>query len=544
MDEYLKKILLDNHYVEAAQMKDAESYAASHNTSFLEYLFNEELLSRELVGQAMAESYGMPYVNVTAHMPKESVIVKIPQTLAQKNRVALFEETDKGIVIVSDQKMTAVSSEIGGLFSGKRVVVAYATPEELAEMWKAYHAKLNVRFAEIVKAEKRVAPEIIDQIISDAVTLRASDIHFEPNEAEVRVRFRIDGVLEEGAMIPKVYYENILNRLKIEAHLRIDTHNKSQDGAIRFHKEGMQVDLRISIIPTLDGEKVVIRILSEYLKNFSLADLGLTQEYQGRITEMANRPYGMILAVGPTGSGKSTTLYAILKLLNDRAVNITTIEDPVEYRLQGVNQIQVNRETELTFANGLRSIVRQDPDIILVGEIRDLETAEISVNASLTGHLLLSTFHANDAATVVPRLLDMGVEPFLLSSTLMVIMAERLTRRICPSCKETDETTVAEIEKRFPQVKGHIPKDLTMYKGKGCSACNYSGYKGRIGIFEFIEVSPALQELILQNPSARQIRELAAKENGRTLFDDGIEKVKTGLTTLEELLRVAMPTVY
>ena len=315
----------------------------------------------------------------------------------------------------------------------------------------------------------------------------------------------------------------------------------AQDGSIHFVKNERIIDFRVSIIPIIEGEKIVMRLLSEYVKAFALADLGLNALHQKLIKEASQKPFGMILVTGPTGAGKTTTLYAVLKILNHIDINITTIEDPIEYRIAGLNQIQVNLQTNLTFAKGLRSIVRQDPDVILVGEIRDNETAEIAVNAALTGHLLLSTFHANDAATAIPRLLDMGIEPFLLASTMEVLIAQRLVRKVCQSCRHSYFVSLNELSKFFPSAKEYFSKTNTLYKGKGCHVCNQTGYKGRIAIFEFISITPKMKELILTNPSTKRIWELATKEGAQTLFEDGLIKVKQGETTIEELLRVAAP---
>ena len=402
---------------------------------------------------------------------------------------------------------------------------------------------------------RTVAPSIIDQVIADALLSRASAIHFEPREAEALIRFRIDGVLQEAGRVSREYYENILNRIKVLSHLRIDEKSSTQDGAmryaphtgpfgtpLRYAKGGNEADIRVSIAPTLDGEKIVFRLLAEYVRGFGLSDLGLSEEHQSMMAKAAKKPFGMILVTGPTGSGKTTTLYALLKILNTPKVNITTIEDPVEYKMLGANQIQVNVDKNITFASGLRSIVRQDPNIILVGEIRDRETAEISINAALTGHLLLSTFHANDAATSIPRLLDMGVQPFLLASTLEVVVAERLVRKICESCRVSREMPASELKKQYPWAGDYI-KDAsaTLYEGKGCNTCSHTGFKGRTGIFEFIEITSELQKLILKNPSAQEVWEVARREGARSLFEDGMQKVKNGITSLDELMRVAEP---
>jgi type IV pilus assembly protein PilB len=416
--------------------------------------------------------------------------------------------------------------------------------DDIDNAFSHYRKSLATRFAKIIEGKERIAPEILDEIINDGLTHKASDIHFEPDEDTVTIRFRIDGVLHEAGVMPKEHYENILNRIKVQARMRIDEHNSAQDGSVRHQiNDTEKVDLRISIVPTLDGEKIVIRILAEYVKNLNFSNLGLSIKHQEILEEEARKPFGMILVTGPTGSGKTTTLYALLKLLNKPEVNITTIEDPVEYKIPGINQIQINNQTNLSFAKGLRSIVRQDPDIILVGEIRDKETAEISVNAALTGHLLLSTFHSNDAATAIPRLLDMEVEPFLLASTLELVIAQRLARRICEHCRVSINKEDKVIKKLIKNIDPKLADKIsTLYKGKGCNICSDTGYSGRTALYEIIKVSAEMQDLILQNPSKQQLWDLAQKQGSVSLFEDGLEKVKSGVTTLEELMRVSPPS--
>jgi len=387
---------------------------------------------------------------------------------------------------------------------------------------------------------------LVDAFLTDTVKRGASDIHFEPQEKEVVIRFRIDDILQEAGRIPKQYYETILNRVKVMAQLRTDEHFATQDGAIRYESKDVTVDLRISLAPVVDGEKIAIRILSRYVREFHLGNLGLAQPDQDAINNASRLPFGMVLVTGPTGSGKTTTLYSVVKILNNPQVNITTIEDPVEYRIEGVNHIQVNQQTELTFAKGLRSIVRQDPDIVLVGEIRDEETADIAVNAALTGHLLFSTFHANDAATAIPRLLDMGIEPFLLASTLELIIAQRLVRKICDNCRISYNSTPKELAGlRGADVAKHLKEHLegvsTFYKGKGCAVCGHTGFRGRVAIFELITVNPEMEALVLTNPSAQEVWAAAQKNGARSMFEDGIAKVKHGITTVDEVLRVAQP---
>lgn len=538
----IKQILVQQDYVSEADMKRAEEFAVANRTSVIDFLLSKDLISQDLLGQAIAESYQVPYADLNSNQPSKEQILKIPEIMAINFRVVLFKEDNKSVVLTTDDPSQNFSEELKNIFGKKKIIFNYSLPEDIDEALINYRKTLETRFVDILAKKRGVAPEIIEEIFEDAFLYRSSDIHFEPQEKEVIIRFRIDGILQEAARIPKEYYENILNRLKVMAHMRIDEHFAAQDGAIRYIHNGRPIDFRVSVAPTLDGEKSVLRVLSEYARSFALADLGLTENNQKLITDATKKPFGMILVVGPTGSGKSTTLYALLKILNRPEINITTIEDPVEYKIVGINQIQVNPQTNLTFAKGLRSIVRQDPDIILVGEIRDKETAEISINAALTGHLLFSTFHANDAATAIPRLLDMGAEPFLLSSTLELIVAQRLVRKICENCRFSQSFATSAIKAKYPSLNSYFnQKTVTLYQGKGCPSCNGTGFKGRTAIFEIIGITPEMEDMILTNPTTKQIWQLALKNGSKTLFEDGLDKVKSGQTTLDELLRVVQP---
>ncbi|MFA6028030.1 MAG: GspE/PulE family protein [Patescibacteria group bacterium] len=523
----IKDILIKGSYATPEDMQKAEEWSDKTNGLLEEYFFNEGLINKDLFGQAVAEYYGILYADLNSNIPTPEQVQRINEDVARQYRVVLYSESGPEVVVATDNPWQPdLASVLKSVFPTQRVNIAYSLTEDIDANFVHYRKTLETRFNEILQAKKKVAPEIIEQIISDALGYRSSDIHFEPQPEEVIIRFRIDGVLTEAGRIKKDNYDNILNLIKVRANLRIDEHASAQDGAIRMSHEGNQVDIRVSLVPTLGGEKVVFRLLSTYVRGFTLSDLGLSEEDRDIFTQSAHKPFGMILVTGPTGSGKSTTLYSLLKILNNPGVNITTIEDPVEYKVDNANQIQVNAATNLTFARGLRSIVRQDPDIILVGEIRDAETAEISVNAALTGHLLLSTFHANDSATAVPRLFDMGIEPFLLASTLELIVAQRLVRKICEKC-------------RYSYTGDLMGEKTVLYKGKGCTSCNHTGYKGRVAIFEFIRMTPNMKQLILKNPSAPEIWELAKKEGSHSFFYDGLNKVRTGITTIDDLKRVA-----
>lgn len=467
----------------------------------------------------------------------------IPEETAKRLRVIVFKSDATSVTVATDSPGSQLSSEpFLALFGGKKVSLAYSLTDDIDAAFVHYRKPLATRFSEILKTQKPVAPELLRLIMEDALSFHASDIHFETEKDRVAVRFRVDGVLQAAGAVSRDLYELLLNRLKVLSHMRTDEHMSPQDGAIQWVTPTRTVDMRVSVVPTVEGENAVIRILTSYVQSLALESLGINASGQQMLTVAVGKPFGMVLITGPTGSGKTTTLYALLKILNRPDVNIMTIEDPVEYRITGVNQIQVNAATSLTFAKGLKSIIRQDPNIVLVGEIRDRETAEIAVNAALTGELLLSTFHANDAATSIPRLIDMGIEPFLLASTLELVVAQRLVRKICESCRVSHSLTADEVAKLPISVRPYYEKVASsLYKGKGCPACGGSGYRGRTAIFEMISVEPDMEELILTRPSSQAIWALARKHGAVSLFEDGMEKVKNGVTTLSELFRVALP---
>ena len=542
MQQTWQEILIAEDYLTADAIARAEAEAKATGGDALDALFSLGVITKDLFGQAIAEHYGVPYADIGAHPPSKEEVLRIPEEFARRDRRVIFRDTATEILIATDHPDAEMTEDFTSHFPGKAVRLAYALPEDIDASFAHYRKALDTRFARIVAEKGKVAPEVVDEIMLDAVTFRASDVHFEPREKDVLIRFRVDGLLEEAGRLSKELYENVLNRIKVQAHLRTDEHFAAQDGAIRYHLGKQVVDVRVSIVPLVDGEKIVMRLLSEYMRGFRLSDLGLSPAFQRQLIASAQKPFGMILVIGPTGSGKTTSLYAAVKLLNRPDVNISTIEDPVEYKITGVNHIQVNLQTQLTFSKGLRSIVRQDPDIILVGEIRDRETAEIAVNAALTGHMLLSTFHANDAAAAIPRLMDMGVEPFLLSSTIELIVAQRLARKICEACRHSVQVPKAELAEKFPAAAPYF-KDavITLYKGKGCSVCAMSGYRGRIGLFEFIQATPELRDLVMRRPSAKDVMASAVASGTRPMFLDGIDKVLNGVISLDELMRVVAP---
>lgn len=568
-------LLVNTQYITKDDCKLSLSSTNEDPAIAIDYLVQNNIITYDIIGQALAENLKVPYFDLNTFLPSKEDVTKIPEAVAKELRLIYFKDLPDKIQIASDNqvvlngnaKLIVKKSEKAGLIGGKKEVVeeknleqeliklfkkpvefGYSLTQDIDRSLLSYKAPLSSRFVSIMDKFDTVAPEIVEEIIEEALDERVSDIHFEPQyDKIVRVRFRIDGMLQEVGKIPLSYYENILNLIKVNSQLRTDEHFIPQDGAIRFEKDNSVTDVRVSIIPTVYGEKIVLRILANTLSNINLETLGLNERNIKMLRMAAQKPFGMVLVTGPTGSGKSTTLYSILKTINDEGRNITTIEDPVEYKINGVNHIQVNKETDLTFAKGLRSILRQDPNIILVGEIRDDETAQIAINAALTGHLLFSTVHANDAQSTLPRLLNMDIDPFLLSTTLQLIIAQRLVRKICSACvytynvnrSELEQTLGASLQNFFTEEK------LTLYRGKGCPNCGFTGYKGRSGIYQLIEMSEELRELLLHKPTSDDIEKIARKQGSLSMFDDGIEKVKLGITTLDEVMRVAqIPEEY
>ncbi len=542
-EKCIKAAMLAQKKITQKHLESIEHLIELHSINFIDYLISQNIVDKDFIGQAVAASYNLSYIDLENNQPPKELILKIPKEITTENRVIFYYVDDKRAVFVTDEpNQPGLVEKLSKYTNGLPITIAYSISDDIDVVLAHYRQPLDTRFNKIIQEQGRVAPEIINEILKDAIVFNVSDIHFEPEENVVLIRFRIDGVLREAGQLPMQYYENVLNRLKVQARMRIDQHGASQDGAIRYSIDEVSVDIRISIVPTLNGETVALRLLAGNSRNLNFKNLGFNVFDLKLIEKQMHRPFGMVITTGPTGSGKTTTLYAMLKMLNNSDINITTIEDPVEYKLFGVNQIQVNRETNLTFAEGLRTIVRQDPDIILVGEIRDKETAKMAVNAALTGHLLFSTFHANDSATAIPRFIDMGVEPFLLASTLNAVIAQRLMRTICRLCRKSYTVSLADIKKKIPNAEMYFNRpQVTLYYGEGCEACNYSGYKGRVALYEILVISPAVKELIVKNPSSKLIWEQARKEGARTLFEDGIIKIQNGRSTLEELMRVAEP---
>ena len=519
----------------------------------------------------LAEYSDLPFVDLDTYMIDEKVVNLIPEELARRHRlVPIFKigttltvamsdplnihaldeiksktKTDVEIAISTDEKIQKAIDQHYG-FSVTRLQksleqYAKGNGEELSPEASEYRKTYELVAREFLPGQIEEAPatQLFDIIMIQAIRDRASDIHFEPDEKTLRIRFRIDGFLYEFLTLPKAIHPSLTSRIKVLAEMDIAETRLPQDGNFNVKLEDRSFEIRVSTFPTIYGENVVLRLLDQTSPLIKLEDLGFAEEMLHRFKQLLRRPNGIILVTGPTGSGKTTTLYACLNLINSMDKNIITIEDPVEYRLSLIRQTQVNLKAGITFAKGLRSILRQDPDVIMVGEIRDLETSEVATQAALTGHLVLSTLHTNDASEAVTRLMDIGVEPYLISSSVVGVLAQRLIRTICPNCKvsyQADPAVLAELGESPTNSK----EPLTLYRGKGCKNCKQSGYLGRMGIFELFFINEKIKQLISEKASTQIIRQAAEDGTGMiSLREDGLRKVLKGMTTLEEIDRVA-----
>jgi len=554
-DAQLLQLLKAVKKIDSAGLKQVQAFGTERKLSFRDSLIKSDVMSDEDIGRLEAEAMKVPYIVLTKLSIPPEVMNIIPEHVAQKQSAVVFERTDKEVKIaLSNLQNNKIVSTIAKK-TGLTVNTYYATQQDIDNVIILYRKDLQKKFEKLLKdglGTSTIASEAVDPPIEKIVNLlitssyeeKASDIHIEPKENESLVRFRVDGILYDSLHVPIKLHDRMVTRIKVLANLRTDEHMSAQDGKMQLSLKEENLNLRVSILPVADGEKVVMRLLSSKSRSYSLVDLGMNEFDMAKLSNAFNKPNGMILSTGPTGSGKTTSIYAILKIINNREKNITTVEDPVEYKIAGANQVQVNTKTNLTFANGLRSILRQDPDYIFVGEIRDSETASIAVNAALTGHLVFSTLHTNDAPSAIPRLIDMGVEPFLVASTINVVVAQRLVRKICEDCRYSHTLTKEELLEHFSETdidKHYVPvgdkKEVRLYKGKGCSNCHFSGYNGRLGIFEVFEVTKGINELIAQKRDADEIRAQAIKEGMTTMLDDGLDKITKGMTTIEEVLR-------
>lgn len=529
--DYLKELTI----VDLKTLDNTLSEAKSSQKPLSDLLVEKDILTDENLGKVMSDLLSVPLVRLSAQVIPPQVLRLLPSEYAHKNLVIVFKvDGSTAYIAINDPQRTDILNAIEKKLMLKSKVY-FATKRDIEET-------LN-QFRSDKKAPTNASvTDMIQHLVQGAYDSKASDIHIEPLETGSVVRFRIDGILHDETKLTSEAYQQLVSKIKVESRLRTDEHMSAQDGRMSVKVSREELDIRVSIVPVINGESVVLRLLSSRSRQFGLNDLGLQERDRKKVETAFKKPYGMVLSTGPTGSGKTTSIYSILKLLNSRDRKIETIEDPVEYYLEGINQIQVNTKTNLTFSEGLRSILRQDPDVIFIGEIRDSETADIAVNSAMTGHLVLSTLHTNDAATALPRLADMGIEPFLIASSVNVIVAQRLVRKICEKCKVSKELTpteiIANVGEEFYKNHFKTKTKLATYQGKGCPICKNTGYTGRIGVFEVLEVTDSIRKLINTKASADEISKTARVEGMTTMTEDGIEKVKLGLTTLEEVLRV------
>lgn len=535
------------------------------NIPIYDYLLQNHSIDKNQVLKAAADVYKVLYVDLTTSPVDPQALGFVPEPIAKTHTIIpyKYDLQTQTVYIASVDPLNTRIIEFLEKKIGKRVILALASENdikqaistsyaqglspEVKEALKEYQPTTGAQTLEDVSSVIKEAPiaKIVTTILEFAVKGRASDVHIEPEETKTRVRYRIDGILSEKLTLPKSIHEGLISRIKILSDLKIDEKRIPQDGRFTFKLGEDIVDLRISTLPTVFGEKIVMRLLKKTGGVPVLNELGLRGPQYRDLEEAITKPYGVILVTGPTGSGKTTTLYSILSRLNKPGVNILTLEDPVEYQIPGINQVQINPQAGLTFATGLRSFLRQDPNIILVGEIRDKETTQLAIQAALTGHLVFSTLHTNDSATAMPRLIDLGGEPFLIASVLIASVAQRIVRRICSNCKEFFEPPQPVLTNIKEVLGDFIPKELSetakirIARGKGCESCGDSGYLGRIAIFEVLKVSSAINKMILQKSTAKDIEVQARKEGLITMEQDGYLKALEGITTIEEVLRVS-----
>lgn len=575
-DSQLKAFILDGKIIKEHDMEKAEAEAKKTGKSLREVIVGAKLIEENELRKLEAYILGIPFVDLAGEQIDSQILNIIPEPIARKNNIVAFKKTGQELQVAMLDPEDIQTIEFIRKKANLKILPRLTTPESMKAILKQYQKSLETEFGEIIKKEaeglaivaesdggkpeedlKKMAEDlpiirIVDTLIRHAILQSASDIHIEPAEKEVMVRYRIDGILHDAMTLPKQVAAGVVARIKVMSSLKLDEHRLPQDGRFKIETEEYRISFRVSILPVFDGEKIVIRLLPENAKGFTLEALGFNSQGLDRIHRAIRRPTGIILATGPTGSGKTTTLYTILDILNRPEVNISTVEDPIEYRMPRINQTQVRPEIGFSFANGLRSLLRQDPNIIMVGEIRDNETASLAINAALTGHLVLSTLHTNSAAGALPRLLDMNVEPFLLVSTINAIIAQRLVRTLCPE-KDMRSFTDAEYKNLEPEVNfkkieevlaheritasGQDIRKVAWGHPKISAECA-DGYHGRIGIHETLEMSPTLQDMVMRSATSAQIEEQAKKEGMITMLEDGFMKAAQGTTSLEEVLRV------
>jgi type IV pilus assembly protein PilB len=592
-DQQLKLFLLDFGLISKKDVSDSLKEAQEKNKKLEEIILEKELISQEELSKLKAYILGIPFVDLKKSEIDPDVLKIIPEPMARQYNAVAFDKQGNQLKIAMLDPNDLQFLDFIGKKTGLKIIPCFTDKEGIKRALKFFQKSLKAEFGDIVKevggdkeesdeideklviksgedgkgetidlrkaAEDLPVVKIVDTLLKHAILQGASDIHIEPEEKDVVIRYRIDGVLHDAMTLPRVILPGIVARIKILSNLKIDEHRLPQDGRFKVETSDYKIAFRVSIIPVFDGEKIVMRLLDESSNILTLEQIGFRGRDLKIVENETKKPNGMILVVGPTGSGKTTTLYTILGIVNTPEVNISTLEDPVEYRMPRVNQSQINSKINFTFASGLRALLRQDPDVIMVGEIRDGETAELAVHAALTGHLVLSTLHTNSAAGTLPRITDMGIEPFLVASTVNVIISQRLVRKICPECKKEytldkntynsisrnfDMDLISEIFKKEKIVKKEYKSneemwlDMKFFKGSGCSKCRKEGYKGRVGIFEVLKINDQIAKLINSKVTSAEIEKGGIKDGMTTMMEDGLIKAAQGITTIEEVIRV------
>ncbi|NCO88775.1 hypothetical protein AUK04_01885 [Candidatus Roizmanbacteria bacterium CG2_30_33_16] len=559
-------ILVDNKIITQIDADKFEIGCLQNNITIDQYLLQFTSIKREEILKTKAKILNVPFIDIASAAIDPQALTMIPEAVSRRFTIIPYnyDQKNETLYLASTNPGDTTIVNFIEKKTNKRTIFALAFESEIIKAIDISYSRglspeIHQALEEVFSMEKKQqvtsttttiteAPiaKIVDTILEFALKSRTSDIHIEPSETQTRVRYRIDGILQAKLILPKTIHDSLVSRIKILSQLKIDEKRIPQDGRFEFSLGNETVDLRVSTLPTVNGEKVVMRLLKKSGGLPSLTELGLRGPQFKDLQEAITKPYGIILVTGPTGSGKTTTLYSILTNLNKPSVNIVTLEDPVEYQIAGLNQVQINPQAGLTFANGLRSFLRQDPNIILVGEIRDKETTQLAIQAALTGHLVFSTLHTNDSATTIPRLIDLGGEPFLIASVLNASVAQRIARRVCEHCKTTYEppkalqdSIIAVLGDLLPDKYRNNQTPIQLFKGTGCVECNYTGYRGRVAIFEVLKISSQINRMILKQASAREIVEQSKKEGMIIMKQDGYLKALEGITTIEEILRIA-----
>ncbi len=562
--DVLKKLTVENGLISEENFDLALKESQRTSTNILDILVSKNYITKDYLNKIISQYLNIPYIDLKGINLSTEILHLLPEDIARTYGAVTIGTNNNKIQVALADPTNLETIKFLEKYLQKQLEIYLTDEDDLQIAFSKYRQELMTNFRKIIEnqiiALGRLGKEIdvakvasavpiisiVDNLISYAAALNASDIHLEILADSMLIRFRIDGILREIAYLPSEIHPAIIARIKILANLQIDEHNKPQDGRIKYKRGNEVFDIRVAVMPTFYGEKITMRLLLSGLKPLSFQELGMTQEQIAMVEKNIKKTFGMVLSTGPTSSGKTTTQYSILSYLNKPEVNIVTIEDPIEYELRYINQTQVNPKAGIDFASGLRAFLRHDPNIIMVGEIRDFDTADVSTNAALTGHLVLSTLHTNDAPTAIPRLIDMGVPPFLVSATLNIIMAQRLVRRVCPDCIESyeiDDLTKEMIASQIKQlgeerlISFSMPEML--YRGKGCRNCNFTGYRGRLAIFEMLDIDSDIRDYIVRKDFTLEgLKKIMAQKGMKTMFEDGLDKAKLGQTTVQEVMRV------